>query len=305
MIRDIFHKRYKELYLNFFPNYMGRTDYVPDEVDAFFKQVAHIIFYDVKPILKNSSDTFFNIHKTFARELGVSSIGSGKSYEQICLDYLLNTYNVWMTNDNADEFIKKKISLIELSFGIIEEEIVNISRKDSEQVFKTAVEELNQRFRIAKLGFYYQNKMINIFNDNLTQKKILEPYWEILKDSKWQLVDNDIREAFERFNNNKEDAAFYAMRGLESVIKIISNDLGLTTGNEKGAANYIDNLSSKKNNIVDRWEADSLKLLFKEIRNPLGHGAGVEKQIELKYYQTKWVLDSCLVWVKSLVSRLE
>jgi hypothetical protein len=247
MIRDLFHKRYKEFYFSF-SNYFGGPETIPEYVESFFTQAIHIIFNDIKPILKNSEEFFSNVYWTFTRELGVGSIGKGNSVEQNCLSYLLNPYNVWMTNDNISDFIKKKISLIELIFGMVEEDLQKTVKKNLDKEFYSAVDEINQRFKTAKLGFYYQNKMMRTYDDKLTQQNILEPYWEILTNPKWQLVDNDIREAFERFNNNKEDASFYAMRGLESVIKIISNDLNLTTGKEKGASNFIDNLSSKKKN---------------------------------------------------------
>jgi hypothetical protein len=45
--------------------------------------------------------------------------------------------------------------------------------------------------------------------------------------------------AFDLRDSQGRDPAFYAARALESTIKIISDDKQLTTGREKGAANYI------------------------------------------------------------------
>jgi len=59
------------------------------------------------------------------------------------------------------------------------------------------------------------------------------------------------------------------------VLKILSGNLGRTRGAEKGAADFIDNLvSSKQGRYIDTWEADALKSLFRDLRNPLGHGPG-------------------------------
>jgi len=54
-------------------------------------------------------------------------------------------------------------------------------------------------------------------------------------------VETDIKEAIDRRDTNGRDAPFYAMRALESALKIISDEKGWTTGREKGASNYIDN----------------------------------------------------------------
>ncbi len=302
MIRDIFHKRYKEIYFPFYDNFMHET--VPEDVVAFFKISAHIIFHDLIPLMYKSDEIFKKTFNAFTRELGVTNIAEGRTYQDICINYLLTSYNVWGADYNPSDYIKKRISLIELIFSSVEEELEIKSKQDSLNTFNHCIEELNQRLREARLFFYYQNKSIDTYNDKLSQKNIYEPFWEILKNEKYQIIDSDIRKAFERFNSNQPDAAFYAMKALESCVKIISDELGLSTGNEKGATNYIDNLLSKKNKIIDPWEAESLKLLFREIRNPLGHGSGNEKPIELKFYQMKCVIDISIVWIKSLIIRL-
>ena len=49
---------------------------------------------------------------------------------------------------------------------------------------------------------------------------------------------------------------------MESAIKIISDEKGWTTGNEKGAANYIDHLASANHGrFIEAWESDALKAL--------------------------------------------
>ena len=303
MIQEVFHKRYKDIYF-YFPNLFGGPESIPEEIEAFFNQSVHIIFYDLMPLIKESEKTFYEVYKMFTRELGVTSIAQGNNYQESCLTYLLRTYDLWKTNDSITDFIKKKITLIELILIKIDEEVRIKDIGKNTESFNQSIDELNKRFRDAKLGFYYQNEAINSYNDKLSNENIYTPYWEILKNEKYQIIDNDIRTAFERFNRNDKDAAFYAMRALESCIKIINDDLNATSGSEKGAINYIENLASKKIKFIDQWEAETLKLLFKEIRNPLGHGVGKEKPIELKYYQIKFIIDLTLVWVKSLLMRL-
>ena len=51
----------------------------------------------------------------------------------------------------------------------------------------------------------------------------------------------------------------------------------MTHGGEKGAHNFIDNLASQKARFLALWEAETLKLFFSKIRNPMGHGQVVVK----------------------------
>jgi hypothetical protein len=86
---------------------------------------------------------------------------------------------------------------------------------------------------------------------------------------------------------------------------LISTEKGWTHGGEKGAHNYIDNLQASKNGgFIHSWEAESIKLLFTRVRNPLGHGPGGEKMPELTQEQTNWAIETCMSWSKSLIQRL-
>jgi hypothetical protein len=92
---------------------------------------------------------------------------------------------------------------------------------------------------------------------------------------------------------------------LESAIKIISDEKGWTTGNEKGAANYIDHLASANHGrFIEAWESDALKALFKELRNPHMHGGGSNPPPRLLDAQQTWAIENCMTWIKSLVRRM-
>jgi hypothetical protein len=81
-----------------------------------------------------------------------------------------------------------------------------------------------------------------------------------------------MKEAIDLRDTGGRDPAFYAVRSLESTIKIISGEKQLTTGKEKGAHNYIDNLRGAK--LIEMWEMEALKDFFTKVRNPFGHGPG-------------------------------
>lgn len=84
--------------------------------------------------------------------------------------------------------------------------------------------------------------------------------------------------------------------------KLISYEKQLSNGKERGAANYIDSL--KRGNFIEDWEADALKSFFSKIRNPLGHGPGAGTVPSLNEQQTHWAIETCMIWVKSLIRRI-
>jgi hypothetical protein len=94
------------------------------------------------------------------------------------------------------------------------------------------------------------------------------------------------------------------MRALESAIKLVSDEAGASTGKERGAANYIDNLlSDRSGRLLRGWESEVLKALFRDVRNPMSHGGGAVAPEPLTSAQTTWVIESCMSWIKRLSGR--
>ncbi|WP_375762608.1 AbiJ-NTD4 domain-containing protein [Bradyrhizobium sp. B025] len=249
---------------------------------------------------------------------------------QVCKTWFLETFDGAMS---ADLFLKQRVSFIEVAFRLVEERlsVINsnlpaamkaadqtiarknirgiVPRKPSETVkanneainlaFRNAVDELNARFRHAGCNLNYHNGFVQIARDDRLESEIEKPFWQLVSAPKWKNVDTDMKEAFDRRDNDDRDPAFYAARALESAIKIISDDKGWTHGKEKGAHNYIDNLSSK--GFVSGWEANALKHIFTTVRNPLSHGPGSAEMPALSRYQTEWVIDNSLSWIKRLI----
>ncbi|MCB1078889.1 MAG: hypothetical protein KDM64_13800 [Verrucomicrobiae bacterium] len=176
------------------------------------------------------------------------------------------------------------------------------------EVWKSGVAEINTRLRSVRstyLPFHYHNGIFQLAEDSLSQEVIHEPFWEILHHPKWKNVDADMKEAIDRRDSGRRDAVLYALKALESTLKIISNDRGWTHGKENGAANFIDNLVSGKNGrFIAVWESESLKALFRDIRNPHGHGPGDLPMPTLTAEQQRWTIECTMAWIKSLVVRL-
>jgi hypothetical protein len=170
------------------------------------------------------------------------------------------------------------------------------------QAFLGMVEELNARFRQAATSLNYHNGFIQRSSDALATEMIERPFWALVADPKWKNVDMDMKEAFDRRDSGDRDPAFPAARALESTVKIISDEKGWTHGNERGAHNYVDNLTRAE--FILNWEAEGIKLFFSKVRNPLGHGPGKDEMPALTSHQTNWAIETCIVWINSLIRRM-
>ncbi|MEO8059461.1 MAG: hypothetical protein ABI671_14180, partial [Burkholderiales bacterium] len=171
--------------------------------------------------------------------------------------------------------------------------------------FNGHIAEFNERLRRAGAPLAYHNGFIQVTNDQQIEEQIAKPFWALVADKIWENVSIDMAEALDHRDSGGKDPAIYAAKALESAIKIISDAKGWTTGAEKGAANYIDNLVSQKNGrFIDVWEANLLKEYFGKVRNTVGHGPGSEPMPTLNAEQTNWAIESAMSWVRSLVKRM-
>lgn len=312
MISDVFYTRYEHSFFY--------SDDVPPEFHILFTQIGHIIFEDICEKFEIPISIFSTAHRKLAREIGLGALGPGKSDDDVCGRLLFERYALW--NDRhggTDYFIRIRISLIELIFRELEafagqykesngkslfSSSKTINRSELMAAISTAIDEMNARFARSGIDLHYHSGFIQFSDNNLVTKEIEDSFWKLLKEAKWKNVDIDIKEAIDCRDNGRRDAAFYACKALESTIKIISAEKKLTTGQEKGAANYIDNLVSSKNGrIIDVWEADILKTLFSKVRNPHGHGPGEEQMPDLPLYQETMIIENAMSWIKSLIKR--
>ena len=236
---------------------------------------------------------------------------------------------------DIDGFIKERLSLVEIAFRKKEEAIalanaelpprmleakrrpagrlrvpgdpgegLRARNRQLNENFEKSVDELNTRFRQAGCKLHYHNGFIQFSEDALFLKEAEHPFWQLVADPIWENVDTDMKEAIDRRDGGGRDPAFYAARALESTIKIISDQKGWTHGGERGAHNYIDNLGKNTSGLIERWEAESLKMFFTEVRNPFGHGPGSTKMPSLTPQQTDLAIELCISWIKSLIKRL-
>ena len=240
---------------------------------------------------------------------------------------------------DPDRFVKKRISFIELAMRLRGEEIeqlnarlpqalaeaalrdrtpphgmrVNGSAVDGVKawnqtqnaIFDAQVMELNERFRRARAPLTYHNGFIQVSMDEVIERNIAKPFWELVADPLWKNVDIDMKEALDRRDSNDKDPGLFAAKALESTIKIVSDINGWTRGTESGASQYVDNLVSKANgSFLAAWEGDMLRDYFRKVRNSLGHGPGSEPMPVLSTPQTDWAIETAMSWVRNLIRRM-
>lgn len=261
-----------------------------------------------------------------------------KTVNEVCKDFVCSAYDGSVP---ADQFMKERVSFIEIAFrerdndvkeanakllidlrspqmyqspsrpgtiripGDLSQSMKAINRHVNEE-FQNAVDELNERIQQAGYHLDYHNGFIQRSSDQLVEEQIERAFWSLVADSTWENVDVDMKEAIDRRDSGGRDPALYAAKALESTIKIISDKKGWSSGGEKGAHNYIDNLRSKRaGQFIEGWEQGSLKDFFTHVRNPLGHGPGSEEMPALGPQQTDWAIEFCISWIKSLIQRLQ
>lgn len=318
LITDLLIKRYPGRWVH---------DHVPQPLALLVRQAALLLHDDVASKIPNRARLFEIPEKRLARELGAISLGRERTPEHRAMNFLGEPYDLWNSqHGDPDTFIKLRLSLLELLFreaeAILRESapkndvaswLALLQRRTSPpknalegalEATMSGIVELNCRFRQAGLPFEYHNGLIQRIDDALTSNQIEKPFWGLVSDPKFANIDSDMKEAIDRRDSGKLDAAFHALRALESALKIISDDLGRTRNSERGAADFVDNLvSAKLGRFIDPWEADAIKSLFRDIRNPLGHGAGSAEPLTFSPSQTTWVIESAMSWMKSLLRR--
>jgi len=238
---------------------------------------------------------------------------------------------------DSDAFIKRRLSFVELAFRTREEELsrlnddfpkrlaqaelndkrlkkllgasfasgLRIQTETINATFQSNVTELNERFKYAAMPLHYHNGYIQIIGDQLVQRNVEQPFWDLVKDAKWKNVSIDMATAIDLRDTGGRDPSFYAAKALESTAKIISDDKGWTKGTEKGVGGYLSNLTSKANGgFIGTWENESMQRFFSDVRNDLGHGPGSEDMPQLSASQIDQTIEFCMSWIKSLIKRL-
>lgn len=240
---------------------------------------------------------------------------------------------------DPDMFVKHRLSFAEMAFRMREEQVAQANaefprrlaeadmqdrmprgsmtvpgkRADSVRAindgmntaFAKNVYELNERLKQAGMPLQYHNGYLQITQDEQFQEQVEEPFWRLVKNVQWKNVSIDMAEAIDRRDTGGRDPSFYAAKALESTIKIICDLKNWTTGQEKGASDFLNHLESKSNGaFIESWERQSIQRFYSDVRNDLGHGPGSKDMPNFSPQQIDQTIEFCMSWVKSLIKRL-
>ncbi len=243
------------------------------------------------------------------------------------------------TKNDADFYVKLRLSFVELAFRIRGEQVrkaqadfplklakarsseeaadsrpgalrvpgslVNSTTAAHKKIvygYANLVEELNQRLRIAGFNLVYSNGLLHFAGDELMEANVAKPFWQIVAQPLWNSVEEQMQEAIDRRDKRDRTAPFHAVCALESCMKIVFSRLN--PGEKVLFGHRLINELAKDPRFLAKWEADMLKQMFSDLRNPFAHGPGTDTIPELATEQTDWAIETAMSWIKSLARRL-
>ncbi|MEQ5408415.1 hypothetical protein ABN277_02240 [Enterobacter hormaechei] len=274
-IFDIFSKRQKRL-RGEVPDVYQYTD-LPHN---FRVQVIHIIKEVIgKDYGQGSSagDIYSAMHKTLCREYGVFSLTErARSNYQAIFDFFLN-----------EKDHEKCIDVIELSFKSIH----YIVRKDywrypdnDPQSADKAIEELNDRFKEAGIGYQFESGEIVKMDSQFIHADVVKPTLQILgSNSTYQGTNDEFLSAHQHYRHqNYKECLNDCLKAFESLMKAIHVKRGWDFNQNDTAKKLIN--GCLVNGLIPEYmqnEFSSLRSLLESgiptIRNKEGgHGQGHE-----------------------------
>ena len=168
-----------------------------------------------------SARWWLELARMLAREMGTFGL-SGKSHEPFkqCQDFILTE-----TTENV-------LSIIELTFRFIDSGMREVSYTVREEcnVSQTpddAIDELNGRFRLHKLGYKYENSQIVRVDSEYVHAEVVAPALSLLHDLGFQGASDEFMRAHQHYREGRnKEAIAQALNSFESTMKSICKARG-------------------------------------------------------------------------------
>ena len=156
------------------------------------------------------------IHETLARELGVFSLGNMNSIQERCERYLLEITSV----DSA-------LDIIELSFIYIDTVARNFDPLNQQirrikQTAESAINELNERFLRAGVGYQFEQGKIFRVDSELIHSEVVRPALQYLNEPGFEGPRDEFMKAHSHYRAGEtKDAITNANNAFESTLKVV------------------------------------------------------------------------------------
>jgi len=162
------------------------------------------------------------IHKTICREKGVECLRlNGINPMEDCISYLKSEENVDLWLD-----------IVEISFWLLSEnpDIYSAHQSHSFGIFQSAdeaLDELNERFRLAAFGYRFESGRIIRIDSEFVHSEIVKPSLLLLSDQRFKTAQDEYLAAHEHYRSGRNtEAVTNANSAFESTMKIICDIRG-------------------------------------------------------------------------------
>ncbi len=218
-----------------------------------------------------------NIAETVAQELGRRTLADGNDPKEDCLYFLQQEQN---TDHWLDLVEISALAIDKICRGPKYDEYFR-ERKGITQTADDAIQELNFRFKEARLGYRYENGQIIQIDNDLLHAEVTKPALQLLSDPRFKGAEEEFREAHEHYRVHKyEDCITNALKAFESTLKTIC-DLKEWEYSKKSTASNLLKIVFREKLVPDYLDnsftqlAATLQSGLPKVRNEAGgHGQG-------------------------------
>ena len=164
----------------------------------------------------NNSEGWIFIHNAVAREHGVFVLGNEVSFAACCEAYLLRTVSV-----------EEALDVIEASFHYIDKvargfDPFDRSRCGIQVAADAAIDELNERFRRAGVGYQFEGGQIIRVDSELVHREVVRPVLRYLHERGFEGPRDEFLQAHAHYRSGEtKDAITDANNAFESTLKAI------------------------------------------------------------------------------------
>lgn len=180
-----------------------------------YSQFDAITQYSQTPFKPNNNEGWEKIHRTVASDHGLLELSEDDHPDVRCETYLLNS----SFNDALD--------LVEASFSYIDITVRDLNHNDRKNrgikmTADDALEELNERFQRAGVGYQYEDGKILRVDSELIHSEVVRPALRFLQQKGFEGPCDEFLQAYAHYRAGEmKDAIIDANNAFESTLKTI------------------------------------------------------------------------------------
>ncbi len=252
----------------------------------------------------NNNEAWNFIRGILCRELGRLSLASEDNPKRDCISYLQDEKNI----DNW-------LDLVEFSFRYIRT-LVGKGRLERDklgirQAPDDAIEELNFRFREARIGYQFEEGQIIRVDAELIHAEVVRPALHLLSDPRFAGPEEEFLAAHAHYRAGEyKDCVANALKAFESTMKAICDIKGWEYGRGARASDLIKVLRAK--GLLPNYLDNSFNQLIATLSSGLpkvrneegGHGVGAQPR-ETPSYVAAYALHLAAAKIVFLVEAMK